>query len=39
MRKIALALLIAIGLTIVVGSLFPGQLLVQTAVADPKKDR
>ena len=39
MRKIALALLIALGLTIVVGSLFPGHLLVQSAVADPKEDR
>ena len=39
MRKIALTLLIAFGLTIVAASLFPSHVLVQTAVAGPKDDR
>jgi|AmaraimetFIIA100_FD_contig_31_54682779_length_317_multi_2_in_0_out_0_1 hypothetical protein len=39
MSKIALALLIAFGVTIVAVSLAPSHLLVQTAVAGPKGDR
>src|SRR5262245_65803815 len=39
MRKIALALLIAFGVTIVAVSLAPSHFLVQTAVAGPKGDR